>query len=377
LTSLRLERLATAGPAQSQSAETTLSPLRRSAGRAAFRDFALPSISLSPELSARGLVVSDLSAAVRERPDLVHAYLGAIVDPESTKYAALAAALWRSGLFVFVPAGLRVELPLQVQLTLASPATALFWRTLVVAEPGSHLTIVEESRSTAQAGGSLSAGTVELVVGEGASIDHVAIERWAHGVSSAATRLATVAREGRIRWFGGYLGSEQSRVNTGAFLTGERACTESIGVYFASEQQQINLSSRVVHSAAGTASTLDWSGAVGDSAHAALTADVAVEPAASEAEIRLSATALSLGSLARVDLDPHLRVERHDARVFQSASVRRLDEQRSKALTAAGFSRAHSALAQVCEALAPAVSRLPNGRIRRAVEQTIAAKVLG
>ncbi|HET6231168.1 MAG TPA: SufD family Fe-S cluster assembly protein, partial [Longimicrobiaceae bacterium] len=134
------------------------------------------------DLEAKGVVFTSLEAAVRERPELVQRWLGTALTEEDGKFAALNGAFWTGGLFVYVPAGVKVDVPVRSYRWIGDAGTTVFGRTLVVAERGSEVTIVDELASGDLDRQTLSVSAAELFADEGAKVTYVAVQRWGRGV---------------------------------------------------------------------------------------------------------------------------------------------------------------------------------------------------
>ncbi|MHB9092262.1 MAG: Fe-S cluster assembly protein SufD, partial [Chloroflexota bacterium] len=375
LTSLRLEHLRSFAPANPSLQGPRLGALGdRLAGRAVFRNSDTAALLLGETAARQGVVLSDLTSAVREHPDLVRRYLGSLVSPSEGKFAALALALWSNGVLLYVPAGVTVDLPVQLKIGLESPALALAWRTLVVLESGASVTLVEETASPRRAGGSLFAGATEIHLGEGARLIYAVTERWDHGVSSLTSKRARLERDANLRWFSAHLGAELTRNLAETTLAGTGASLESLGMFFAAERQHIDLSARTVHEAPHTTANILLNGAVKDAAHAAFAGTIRVERSARGAASYLGSHTLTLSDEARVDAVPSLEIEQNDVRVSHGSTAGKLDEEQVFYLMTRGLSRRQATRTLVRGFFEPVLSRLPLKALRECVERDLERK---
>ncbi len=132
--------------------------------------------SLKEEWEKLGVIFVDTDTAVREYPDLVREYFGTVVPPEDNKFAALNSAVWSGGSFIYVPAGVKVDIPLQAYFRINAENVGQFERTLIIVEPGAYVHYVEGCTAPIYSTDSLHSAVVEIIVKEGA--------RWACGCST-------------------------------------------------------------------------------------------------------------------------------------------------------------------------------------------------
>ena len=232
------------------------SPAPRSSGRNGYggeiiqRDGITLSRRMTTDLERRGIVFSDLHAAAREHPDLFRAhFMTQAVQPISWKLVALHAALWRGGVFLHVPAGAQCEVPLHVTVGLDGHGAAVFPHTLIVAEEGSSVTLVEEHASRGNGSRSLSSGVVEILVRDGASVRYVGVQDWGRNVDSFSTIRAILGEESRLEL--GLVGSggRFAKANVEAILAAPGASARIVGLFLAGGDQHMVYSTLQDHRA--------------------------------------------------------------------------------------------------------------------------------
>ncbi len=375
LTSLRLERMAPFAPAAGRLPAAAARQPADVAGSLVLANSQTQRATLARELAEQGVVLSDLPSAVRELPDLLANYLGRLVLPAEGKFAALTAALWSNGTFLYVPAGVDVQLPLRVAVSVASPQLALSHRTVVVAERGSKVTLVEDLGSVPAAGGSLFASAVELFVGPGSSLTYVSTQAWEHGVSCLRSRCARLERDARLVWVDSYLGGELLRDTTGTRLSGDGASAESLGLFFAGERQHMDITSYTHHESPRTAANLLLNGAVKDAAHAAFAGTIRVERGGHGANSYLGSHTLTLSDEARIDAVPSLEIEANDVRVSHGSTAGKLDAEQLFYLLTRGLSRTQATRMLVRGFFEPVLTRIPLADVRDRVERLVERKV--
>ncbi|MDQ5812704.1 MAG: SufD family Fe-S cluster assembly protein, partial [Actinomycetota bacterium] len=167
-------------------------------------------VRMDEELERKGVVFTDLHTALREHEDLVKGRLYELVPESYDKFAALSAAAFSGGSFLYVPRGVAVEVPIQSYRWL-DVTGSIMPRTLVVVEEGATLTYIDEYASADGVEPALSNGAVELFVGQGANVHYVSLQNWERNVLHFNTIRSSAGRDAVINSLVVSLGSELSR----------------------------------------------------------------------------------------------------------------------------------------------------------------------
>ena len=168
------------------------------------------------DLEKRGILFCDMDTALREYPELVKQYFGTIITPGDNKFSALNTATWSGGSFVYIPAGVNCEMPLQAYFRINSESAGQFERTLIIAEEGSQVHYIEGCSAPVYTKDSLHSAVVEIVVKPSARVTYTTIQNWSPNVYNLVTKRARVEAEGHMEWIDGNIGclAEGSTVTT-------------------------------------------------------------------------------------------------------------------------------------------------------------------
>jgi len=168
------------------------------------------------DLEKLGVIFTDMDTALRQYPDLVKEYFATVVPPSDNKFASLNSAVWSGGSFVYVPANVRVDIPLQAYFRINAKNMGQFERTLIIAEPGSYVHYVEGCTAPSYTSDSLHSAVVELKIKEGARVRYTTIQNWSKNVYNLVTKRAAAYRDATMEWVDGNLGclAEGSTVTT-------------------------------------------------------------------------------------------------------------------------------------------------------------------
>ncbi len=168
------------------------------------------------DLEKQGILFCDMDTALREYPELVKQYFGTIITPGDNKFSALNTATWSGGSFVYIPAGVNCEMPLQAYFRINSESAGQFERTLIIAEEGSQVHYIEGCSAPVYTKDSLHSAVVEIVVKPSARVTYTTIQNWSPNVYNLVTKRARVEAEGHMEWIDGNIGclAEGSTVTT-------------------------------------------------------------------------------------------------------------------------------------------------------------------
>lgn len=280
----------------------------------------------APE-GADGVIFCSLEQAVREHPERVRESLGSAVLPEHGKFAAMNAAFWTGGLFLYVPRGVRVEGTLRGRRWISEAGTAVFGRTLVVAEEGAEVTLVEEFASPDFDGRTLSVGAVEIIAGENARVNYVAVQRWGRGVLHLTTDRIVAGRDARVTTLNVALGTDVARSDIQCRLQKPGSHVDMLGLYIGQDTQHLDFQTLQDHLSPHASSNLLFKGALGDRAHSVFRGLIRVHPGAQRTDAYQTNRNLILSPQARADSLPNLEIQADDVRCSHAATVGQLDEE--------------------------------------------------
>lgn len=213
--------------------------------------------SMKEDLIKQGVIYTDMETAVKEYPDLVKEHFMKCVPVYDHKFVALHGAVWSGGSFVYVPKGVKVDVPLQSYFRLNSPESGQFEHTLIIVDEGASLHFIEGCSAPKYNKVNLHAGCVELYVKDNAYLRYSTIENWSKNMLNLNTKKAIVGKNAGIDWVTGSFGSKISMLYPMSILNGEGAKTEFTGISFAGFGQNLDNGFKVVHNAPHTSSVVN------------------------------------------------------------------------------------------------------------------------
>lgn len=307
-----------------------------------------------------GVIFMDLRTAVARHPDLVREhFMRAVVHPEESKFRALHGALWNGGTFLYVPANVDVGVPLRSETWIRTDGAALFPHTLVVAEPGSRVTLLDEFGSYAGPWSAFVGGVVELILREGAQVRYVAHQDWMAGVTEVSTLRSRLARDSALHSLAVALGGRVVKGSIESLLEGAGASSEMLGLVFGNDHQHFDLHTLQEHRAPHTFSDLLYKSAVKDRARSIFSGMIRVHQGAQKTNAFQANRNLILSDGAKADSIPNLEIMANDLRCTHGSATSRLHEEHLFYLMSRGLRRVDAVRMVVEGFFSELVDRMP------------------
>jgi Fe-S cluster assembly scaffold protein SufB len=174
--------------------------------------------SIRQDLEEKGVLFLDTDTALREQPEMFREYFGSVIPVGDNKFAALNTAVWSGGSFIYVPPGVKVDIPLQAYFRINTENMGQFERTLIIADEGSSVHYVEGCTAPIYSSDSLHSAVVEIIVKKDAHVRYTTIQNWSNNVYNLVTKRTAVHEGGRMEWVDGNIGCliEGSTITTPA-----------------------------------------------------------------------------------------------------------------------------------------------------------------
>lgn len=346
-------------------------------GMIVFVDGKLVQFDLHPSLQKQGIVVSDLLAAAREHEELVRPRLMTqAVLPHEGKFAALHAALWTHGVFIYVPRNVVVELPIHVVMYNSQPG-ATMGHVLVALDENAQATSVVDYVSAAAEDQSLFVGATELLVGDYANLKFVSLQDWDRNTYEFSTLRGRVGRDANLDWVIGNMGGEFVKQFIEVELDGQGATGRVSGMFFADGVQMFDQDTQQVHNAPLTTSDLLFKGAAKDDARTVWQGMIKSLPKMQKIDGFQACRNLVLGEDARMDAIPGLEIEADDVRCTHAATFGTLEEQPVFYLMSRGVPREEAELTVSEGFFEELLERIPYPRVQDRLREALEAKILG
>src|SRR2546421_2176261 len=353
-----------------------VAPVENVSGMLRQRGTSAPSITLDATLAQQGVIFMPLGEASTKHPDLVERYLFSAVKPDRDKFSALHGALFSGGTFLYVPDGVRVDLPLISQFWSGQTGTAVLPHTLVIGGKGSQFQYVDEFLSADRDASLLASGSAEVFLEEGANVGYVALQRWSTKAWQFANQRFHLGRDSQLRMVDVALGGKFARLRVEAILDGPGSSADLRGLFFGTHEQAFDFRTLQDHVAPKTTSDLLFKGALRDLSRSTYVGRVRVEPEARGSSSNQANRNLLLSEKARASSEPILEILNNDIlRCSHGATVGPVDPEHLFYLESRGIPHPVAERMLVQGFLGEVLDRIPVRQVRDAVEQELAARI--
>jgi Fe-S cluster assembly protein SufB len=315
--------------------------------------------SIKEELQKLGVIFASPDQALQEYPDLMREYFGTVIPAEDNKFAALNTAVWSGGSFIYVPPGVKVDVPLQAYFRINSENMGQFERTLIIVDEGAQVHYVEGCTAPTYSSESLHSAVVEIICKPGSRVRYTTIQNWADNVYNLVTKRAVAHEEATMEWVDGNLGSKLTMKYPSVYMLGKGAHGEILSIAFAGRGQHQDAGGKVVHAAPHTSSLITSKSISKDGGRSTYRGLVKVANGAKGVKSKVVCDALILDKASRSDTYPVMEVDEAEVSIAHEASVSRIQDEQLFYLMSRGLSETEASTMIVNGFIEPLVKELP------------------
>ena len=315
--------------------------------------------SIQQHLEEQGVIFLSIEDGLREHPDLFREYFGTVIPIEDNTLAALNSAVWSGGSFVYVPKGVKVDLPLQAYFRLNIANVGQFERSLIIVDEGAQVHYVEGCTAPQYTTDSFHSGVIEIVVKEGARSRYTTIQNWSTNVYNLVTQRAKVFANATHEWVDANLGSKVTMKYPSCYLMEPGARGEMLSMAFASAGQVQDAGSKMVHFAPNTTSKITSKSISKNGGRASYRGLLKVYQGAKGVKSNVVCDALLLDSESQSDTYPYIEIDEDDVTIGHEASVSKVGEEQLFYLMSRGLSEEEATTMVVSGFIEPLVKELP------------------
>ncbi|GAA5508923.1 Fe-S cluster assembly protein SufD [Novipirellula caenicola] len=330
--------------------------------------------TLDEELAAKGVVFGSLSRMCAEHPELVRPHLFTAFDPDYDKFAALHAAFWAGGQFLYVPRGVVLDKPLHIGSMMTDGGTDTT-HTLIVLDEGAEATVLHESNGVGEQSKGLHVGAVEVVQKANSHLRYVNLQEWGYGTYQFAHQKALVGKDSTLQWTIAAMGSLLSKVNQSVDLVGPGADSQVNGVMFTEGRQHLAYHTLQHHRAPSCHSDFLYKSAQQDKSRTVWRGMIKVDPIAQKTDGYQRNDNLVLSESSRADSIPGLEIEADDVRCTHGSTTAKVDEEQIFYARCRGFTRKEATRMIVSGFFQQIFDRITIESVRDALGAAIARQV--
>lgn len=315
--------------------------------------------NLREDLAKQGVLFLDTDTALKEHPEIFKKYFGKIIPPEDNKFAALNSAVWSGGSFIYIPPGVKVDMPLQAYFRINAENIGQFERTLIIADEGSEVHYIEGCTAPVYSSESLHSAVVELVAHKDAKLRYTTIQNWSSDVYNLVTKRAYAYQGAKVEWIDGNIGSKITMKYPGIYLLEPKAHGETLSIAFAGKGQHQDTGAKMVHLAPETTSRITSKSVSRLNGRTTYRGLLHVAKGATNVKSSVRCDALLLDDTSKTDTYPYMEINQEDATVTHEATVGKIGDEQIFYLMTRGFSEEEALTLIVNGFMEPFTKELP------------------
>ncbi len=315
--------------------------------------------SIQKTLTDQGVIFLDMDSGLRQYPDIVKKYFSTVIPPNDNTFSALNSAVWSGGSFIYVPKGVKVQLPLQAYFRINAQNMGQFERTLIIADEGSDVHYIEGCTAPTYSTNSLHAAVVELIALKGAHIRYTTVQNWSKNVYNLVTKRAFVYQDAFVEWVDGNLGSCLTMKYPSVYLMESGARGDVLSIAMAGHNQHQDAGAKAIHLAPNTSSTIVSKSISRNGGRATYRGLVQINRGAKGARSRVRCDALLLDPDSRSDTYPTMNIYEPSAHIEHEASVSKIGDEQLFYLQSRGLSEQDAVSMIVNGFIQPFTKELP------------------
>lgn len=308
---------------------------------------------------SQGVVFTDTDTGIKKYPELFKKWFGKVIPYTDNKYAALNTACWSGGSFVYVPKGVKVEIPLQAYFYIQTQNLGQFERTLIIADEGAEVQYVEGCTAPTYSTDILHSGVIELVALKGARIRYTTIQNWSKNVYNLVTQRGIAYEDAKIEWVDCNLGSYKTMKYPSVILTGNNSKGEVLSIAVADKNQHIDSGAKMIHIGKNTSSVITTKSICKGGGRTSYRGLVKVTKGAKNAKVKVVCDALILDNISQTDTYPYNEIYEKATRIEHEASVSKVSENQLYYLMSRGLSEEEAGALIVSGFVEPIAKELP------------------
>jgi Fe-S cluster assembly protein SufB len=315
--------------------------------------------SLKKEWEDKGIIFESIEDGLRKYPDLFREHFATVVPTSDNKFAALNSAVWSGGSFVYIPKGVKVDIPLQAYFRVNAEKMGQFERTLIIVDEGAEAQYIEGCTAPVYSTESFHSGVIEIIVKPNARFRYVTIQNWSHNMYNLVTQRAVVNENATMEWLDGNLGSKLTMKYPSCYLVGAGAHGEILSIAYAGDGQHQDTGGKVVHAAPHTTSQIISKSISKGTGRATYRGLCKIYEGSTAAKSNVECDALLLNETSRTDTFPYIEIEEQTSSVGHEATVSKIGAEQLFYLMSRGLDEAEAAAMIVRGFIEPIAKLLP------------------
>lgn len=294
------------------------------------------------EFERLGIIFTDTDTALKEYPELFREHFATVVESDNSFQTALNASFWSGGTFIYVPKGVKTDIPLQTYFRMNNAASGQFERTLIIVDEGASIHYIEGCTAPTYSAANLHAAVVEIIVKKDAYCRYSTIQNWSDNVYNLVTKRGRVEAGGTLEWVDGNIGAYKTMKYPSCVLAGPHAKGSVLSIAFAGKDQHQHTGAQMIHLAPHTSSTIISKSIAKDGGQVDYMGRTYFSPQAKHAKSHIECDTIIMDELSKSDTIPFNKIENSEVVLEHEAKVSRISQEQLFYLMSRGLTEAQA-----------------------------------
>ena len=314
---------------------------------------------IKKELEKKGVIFCSPEEGLKKHPKIFRKYFNTVVPYVDNKFSALNTAVYSGGSFIYVPKGVKVDVPLQAYFRINLPSFGQFERTLIIADEDSSIHYIEGCTAPIYSQDSLHCAVVEIIALKNASVKYSTIQNWSNNVYNLVTKRAVAYQGAKVVWVDGNLGSKLTMKYPSIYLKGKNAHAEILSLAWAKNGQVQDSGGKAIHFVSDTTSRINSKSISMTSGTSSYRGLVSVKKGLKNIKSKVNCDAMILDDNSISNTYPYIDNYSNEIDIEHEASVSKISKKQLFYLQSKGFTEDEASLIIVSGFLDPLIKELP------------------
>lgn len=324
---------------------------------------------LSDDLAEKGVILTDISTAFEKHPEIVKKYFFGSAKTGMDKFAALSAACFTNGIFLYVPENIRIGEPIKADFHFEGQSSVLY--NLIIAEQNSSINFIEEYSNSEISEEQLNACVTEVFAGNDSAVNFCHLNSWTKNAYNFTNIVGAAGRNASINWVSACFGGRLNRLKIGTSFNGQGSQCSNIGVFLGRGKEHIDFTTNVYHNAESTTNDILVDGILKDESSSVYRGLIRIPKEGQKTDSYLANHILKLGYKTLANSIPSLKIDANDVKASHGATVGQIDEERMFYLMSRGLAREDAGRMIVEGFFEPVIQKIPNEEVREKIREMV------
>ena len=324
---------------------------------------------LSEDLAEKGVILTDINTAFEKYPEIVKKYFFMSTKIDKDKFAALNAAHFNNGIFLYVPKNIELDEPIRVNFDFDEKNSII--HNMIIVEPNSKIDFIEEYSNKEISQEQLNACVTEVFANQNSKINFYHLNTWTKNVNNFTNIVGTIERDASINWISGCFGGKLNRLKIDTIFDGQGSQCNNIGVFLGKGKEHIDFTTNMHHNTENTINNVLVDGILKDESTSVYRGLIKIEKTAQKTNSYLENHILKLGDKTLANSIPSLKIEANDVKASHGATVGQIDEEHMFYLMARGLSREEAERMIVEGFFEPVIQKIPSEELKEKIREMV------